>query len=340
MRRRRLLEVVGLGGATLLAGCGGTTTPVDDSGGGDTPGGGATTDDGGGEQTDDGGGSDTVREGRIGEVVEGETLSMVVRETRTEPDMGPYTTPESGNVFLVVRLALENTTDGEFVNLGTLLQTRVTDSAGDTYEQAAGAQTDTPLALGQLASGEVARGDVVFEVPRDATGLSLEVDLGEVDLADLDRALIDLSSSSGSPADLSQDLAVSLHGVGDAVSSSGTTVTLHGFSTTDEIGFASADDGNQFAVVDVSVTNETGEPKSVAPPVQMVAKDGTGLAHLVSVEAQGGLDQAFAEDSPIADGQTRRGRVAYEVPEAVRPLHWAFDFWLFAGGEKAFWKLR
>jgi hypothetical protein len=341
MRRRRLLEVAGLGGATLLAGCGGTTTPGDESGGGDTPDGGGTTDDGGDDEpTDDGGGPDAVREGRLGEVVEGETISMVVRETRTESDMGPYTTPESGNAFLVVRLALENTTGGEFVAVGSLLQARVTDSAGDAYEQAAAARTDTPLTVGQLAPGEVARGDLVFEVPRDATGLSLELDLGELDLPDLDSVVVDLSSGGGSPADLSQDLGVPLAGVGDAVTSAGTTVTLHGFSTTDEVGFASPDDGNQFAVVDVSVTNETGEATAVSPPVQMLGKDGGGLAYPVSVEAQGGLDQAFAADSPIADGQTRRGKVAYEVPEAARPLYWTFEFWLFAGGEKAFWQLR
>jgi hypothetical protein len=341
MRRRRLLEAVGLGGATLLAGCGGTTTPADESGGGDTPGGGGTTDGGGGvEPTDDGGGPDAVREGRLGEVVESETISMVARETRTEPDMGPYTTPESGNEFLVVRLAIKNTTDGEFASFLSLLQPRVTDPAGDTYEQTTAGQTDTPLTGGQVAPGEVARGDVVFEVPRDATGLSLELDVGALDVVDLDRVVVDLSSSAGSPADLSQDLAVPLAGVGDAVTSAGTTVTLHGFSTSDEIGFGTADDGNQFAVVDVSVTNETGEAKSVSTRVLMLGKAGSGLAYPVSVEAQDGLDQAFAEDSPLADGQTRRGKVAYEVPEDARPLYWTFAFGLFAGGEKAFWQLR
>lgn len=331
-----------MGGATLLAGCGGPTGSADDPGGGGTPGGGDTTDDGG-EMTDDtdltdaGGGT---RRAALGEVVAGETLSVVVRETRTEPDLGPYTTPGSGNEFLVVRLAVGNTTDGEFVNVGSLLQARVTDSAGDSYERTTAGGTDAPLTVGQLAPGEVARGDVVFEVPRDATDLSLTLDLGGLALPDLDRVVVDLSSGAGPPADLSQHLGVPVAGVGDAERSAGATVTLHGVSTTDEIGFASADDGDQFAVVDVSVTNETGEATSVSTPVQMLAKEGDGLAHLVSVEAQGGLGGAFAEESPIDDGQTRRGKVAYEVPEDARPLYWTFDFWLFAGGEKAFWQLR
>jgi len=357
MRRRTVLEALGVSGTGLLAGCGGnvTLTPTEESAladgdtATDTP---ASGGDGTPTDTPASGGDGTetptqtepstrVGEAVVGELVEGDQLSMVVRKTRRTTDLGPYTTPESGNEFLVVRLAVKNDTDDRFVNFSSLLQVRVTDDQDYAYEQAVTAQTDTPLVGGQLAPGEVIRGDLVFEVPSDAAGLSLEFDFQALSIVDFERVVVDLAESASSTQDVAQRLAVPVNSVGDAVTDSGTTVTVNGVETATELdSFTSASEGKEFAIVDVSVTNETGREQSVSILLQMFAKDGRGMPYTASLMAHSSLDQSFSQGTPIADGQTRRGKIAYEVPEGTSPLYWTFEFDVFASGDKTFWKLR
>lgn len=151
----------------------------------------------------------------------------------------------------------------------------------------------------------------------------------------------DLGTEADTAATLEQDLRVDLHGAGDAVAKSDMEVTLNEVRTETKLDdFTEADEGNEFAVVDVSVTNETGEATPVSIALQMVTKDGAGWMYQVDVGAQAALDQAFEQGSELADGETRRGEIAYQVPEGTAPLYWVFEFDLLADGTKTFWQLR
>jgi hypothetical protein len=72
----------------------------------------------------------------------------------------------------------------------------------------------------------------------------------------------------------------------------------------------------------------------------MLVKDGDGWSHQEDLTATTELNRAFDEGSPIADGETRRGEVVYEVEKGLSPLYWVFEFSLWTDGDKTFWELR
>lgn len=277
---------------------------------------------------------------KVGERVDDEKLSMVVRNVSKTEKLGEFTQADSGNTFVVVRLAVKNTTKNEFLNFSGFLQTRVKDDAGYTYEQTIAA-TDQTFTGGQLVPGEVSRGDLVYEVPKDASGLALQFDFEAVSFLTVDRVTVDLESSASSAADVKQNLGVDVNGAGDTVENGGVSVAVNGVEFTEELGsFSKAGEGNEFAIVDITTKNETGSSQHISTALQMLAKDGKGRSYSLSIDAATALDRSYDESAALADGEKRRGKVAYEVPKGVSPLYWTFEFSLWTDGDKTFWKLR
>lgn len=275
----------------------------------------------------------------VGEVVEDDSLAMVVRSVEKTSEIGEFQEAESGNTYVVVGMAVKNKSASEFADFSSFWQTRLKDEANHVYDQTV-AVTDNPMQSGQLAPGEVARGEVAYEVPEDASGLSMQFDFGSFDLFSFSRVTVDLGSTASEVADLSQEIAVDVHSAGDTVSKQDLQVTLHGFRTETALdSYTEADDGNRYAIPDVSVKNDTGEPLSVSIALQMLVKDGTGRAYTVDAGGLSSLDQAFAQGSEVAAGETRRGEIAYQVPEDADELFFAFEFGLLADGDKTFWAL-
>lgn len=305
---------------------------VDGTGGNDTGGGRGDTTDGG----TSGSAEATVK---LGEVVQGDSLKMVVRKIRTTKKLGQFSEAESGNTFLVVRMAVKNTSDG-FIDFSGFWQARVKDATNHVYT-ASFTGTDHPLGSGVLASGEVARGDMVFEIPKSATDLTLQFDFSSFDLFEFDRVTVDLGEKAAQIGDVSQSLNVDVHSPGEMANHSGVGVTLHGVRTTTKVSnFAEAEEGNEFVITDIEITNNSSEPLSVSSLLQMSVKDGTGLTYGSSIIATSQLDQAYSEGSEIAAGESRRGEIAYEVAMDVDVAYWTFNFLDFDAKRKAFWKVK
>lgn len=334
----------------LLAGC---TESKDDDGAGEDTNGEASDDS---DQGTDGSDTSTAQDGQdsgdeqdgsgglteapVGERVGDDSFAMVVENVEETTEIGTFQEADSGNVFVVVTAGVKNETGDEYINFNSFLQTRLKDAEDYTYDPEL-AVTGRPLEGGQLAPGEVSRGDIVFEVPEDADGLVLQFDLAAFDLFDFDRVHVDLGSKADTIATLEQDLRVDLHDVGETIAQSDMEVTLNETRTETELDdFTAADEGHQFDIVDISVTNETGEATPVSIALQMVTKDGAGWMYQVDIGAQSALDQPFEQGSKLGDGETRRGEIAYQVPEDVEPLYWVFEFDLLADGTKTFWQLR
>lgn len=278
----------------------------------------------------------------VGEVVKGDRLSMVLREVRKTESLNRFQTAESGNEFVVVRIVVKNTTKSEFANFSGFLQTRVRDNEGYEYSQTL---TGSGKAFqgGQLAPGEVTRGDIAYEIPKDASGLTLTFDFQTFAFFQFDRVTVNLSKTADSVGDLKQNLKVPVHDVGKSVSSSQTAVTVNSVDFRKEVGGqygAEADSGNTFAIIDISVENNSDEEKNVSSILQMGMKDGTGLSYAQSVTATSQLDRSFSEGTPISAGSKRRGKIAYEVPSGAGKLFWTFEFAVFVSGNKTFWQVR
>ncbi|WP_415379978.1 DUF4352 domain-containing protein [Halosimplex sp. TS25] len=369
MNRRKFLVATGALAATSTAGCSDTPnssgngnssatggdgggSDSDASGGGSDPStttaGGTSTPDDESTSADTGTGSptDSERAGNqtttvpIGEVVQGDQMSMVVRGMSEQAEIGDFQEAGSGNTFAIVNLAVKNTTDSKFIGFSGFLRTQIKDSEDYTYDRTVAATGET-FEGGQLAPGEVSRGDLVYEIPDDASGLALQFDFQTFSFLDFERVNVNLGKTASSIADLTQSLRVDTHSVDDEVSYEDVSVAVNGVEYQQSIGsFAEADDGNEFAIVDISTTNNTGEELSISTLLQMKMKDGTGTPYELSLAALSALDQSYDESQPLASGESRRGKVPYEGPKGASPLYWIFEFTLWVDGDKTFWEIR
>lgn len=342
LNRRRFVAV---SVATLLAGCTGSETPSESaSEGGDS------------DQSTTANSPDTPTQQHtktpeekaqqakttnvtVGEAVSGDDLSMVVRDVTKTKKIGQFQEAESGNTFVVVRLAAKNTSD-KFRDFNSFLQTRLKDSENTVYDSSFGV-TDHPIQSGILAPGEVARGDVVFEVPESVEGLIMQFDFSAFDLFKFERVTVDLTQEATSVANLEQSLDVDVSSTGEQVAHNDVTVTVHGVRTTTELGsFTKAEEGNEYVIPDIEITNDTSEELNVSTALQMRIKTGTGLAYTADIGGSSQLDKGYSEGSPIAPGESRRGELAYQVSQDDKPLYWVFDFLNIGDPYKAFWNLR
>lgn len=346
MNRRRYIGVCGV---TLagLAGCTSDEQPEQvtnsqDSSGASSSSSGSSGNDGGSEQTatQTSEPSNEVATAQIGEVVRDDTLAMVVNSVEEMAQIGEFQRAESGRTYVVVDLAIKNVTSDEFISFSGLLQTRLKDDEDYTYDQTF-ASTGRNLEGGQIAPGEVSRGDIVYEVPEGASGLVMQFDFQTFSLFRFSRVEIDLSQSAESTTELEQDLQIDIYQPGDSVSFNDTVVTVNSIETTTSIGsFAEADDGNEFVIVDISTVNDTSEELNISIALQMLLKGDSGFSYPFDISAYSALDRAYEQGSQLAPGETRRGKLAYEVPEGMNPLYWAFEFSLWVEGTKTFWKVR
>lgn len=281
-----------------------------------------------------------VATAQIGEIVEDDTLAMLVNDVERTAQIGEFQQAESGRTYVVVELAIKNVTSDEFINFSGLLQTRLKDDEDYTYDQTF-ASTGRNLEGGQIAPGEVSRGDVVYEVPEDASGLVMQFDFQAFSLFRFSRVEIDLSQSAESATELKQELQVDTYEPGDSVNFNDTVVTVNSVETATSIGsFAEADDGNEFVIVDISTVNDTSEELNISIALQMLLKGDSGFSYPFDISAYSALDRAYEQGSALAPGETRRGKLAYEVPEGTSPLYWAFEFSLWVEGTKTFWQVR
>ncbi|RQG90947.1 DUF4352 domain-containing protein [Natrarchaeobius chitinivorans] len=337
MERRTLLVGGTAAFSTVIAGCVGTDDELQETSGGDDDSPDDGSDESGSEDGDDDDGEE--RNALVGELVEGEDIHLVVEGVDRTDQLDEFTEADAGNELVVVSVAYKNVGD-EFHTVSGFLSSRVRDAEDYTYDQSIYG-TAQALNDGQIAPGELERGDVVYEVPEDATNLSLEFDFDLGLFGTLQRATIDLEAEADDPHVLEQDLRVDVHDVGAGIEHEGTTVTVNEIETATELDeFTAAGDGREFVIVDITVANDTGEEQHVSTLLQMQLKDDDGYSYGEDLGAVAALDQAFEEGSPIADGDQRRGRIAYEVAEGLTPLYWVFEFALFDQGDKTFWGIR
>lgn len=276
----------------------------------------------------------------IGELVEGDQMSLVIEDFQRGVDLGEFYQPESGNEFALASIALKNTLEG-YTNVSNLLQTRLRDNEDYQYEQTFADDDAATFNDGQFAPGEVERGGIPFEIPTDASGLQLVFDF-DIDLfGGVDRAVIDLQSEADSVHTLEQSLQVDINEPGDTIEYGSVQVVVNEYRTESSLGqFTEPEEGSEYAIVDISITNNTGEQQQFSTVLQMMLKDGEGYTHQEDLMATGQLDQAFDEGTPLGDGETRRGQLAYQVPEGESPLYWVFEFDLFTSGNKTFWQVQ
>jgi len=351
-KRRNVL--IGIGGTLALAGCTGNgdeePEPVDggndDSGnGGDDSGNGGDDSGNGGDDSGNGGEEETEAEGEsvtavIGDLVSGEQMELVIESFDRGVDFGDFYDADAGNEFALVQIALKNSSD-DYLSVSNLLQTRMRDDEDYQYDQTFAPGDEATFNDGQFVPGEVERGGIPFEIPEDSSGLELVFDFDVSIFGGIERATINLEEEADSIHELTQELTIDVYDVGDAIGFEDVEVAVNEMRTESDLGmFAEPDDGNEYVIVDISITNNTGEEQRFSTVLQMMIKDEQGYTYQEDLMASTELDRGFDEGTPLSDGETRRGELVYEVEEGLSPLYWVFEFGLFATGDKTFWQLR
>ena len=296
------------------------------------------------EQADDEADAEDEDEARevdavVGELVEGDHFSIVVEEVERDADLGEFHEPDPDNEFVRVQLALKNEST-EFRTVSRLLQLRLRDDDDYQYDQTFAGDLDATFDDGQFAPGELERGNVAFEVPDVADGLSVVFDLDVDIFGDVERVEVDLEESTD-VHELEPDLDVEVADVGETVEHGDVSVTVDDVRTEGELdAFTDPDQDHEFVVVDVEIENQTGAEQRISTGLQMLLKDGDGWTYQEDFGASVALDRDFDATSPLTDGESRRGELAYQVAESVETLYWVFEFDLFDAGDKTFWQIR
>lgn len=337
VNRRTVLAIT----AGALTGCvsesGEEPTAVNGDGGGG--GDGSANGDGSEGQGDGSSDEQTEAEAVVGEIVSDDEIELVVSNVRSETSLGMFSEADPGNEFVVVEVAIKNVSD-EFITVSNLLQTRLRDSEGFSYTQTFVGEGNT-FNDGQLAPGEVERGEVAFEVPQDASGLTFTFDFQAFAVFDFDRVVINLEQEASETEEVEQNLRENVFDVGETVEFNDVEVTVHGTETQSSLGqFTQAESGNEYVIVDIEILNGTDEQRTISTILQMLLKDGEGWSYQEDLMATSQLTRNFDEGTPLALGENRRGRLAYEVEQGLSPLYWVFEFTLWTEGDKTFWKLR
>lgn len=140
----------------------------------------------GGSKTSTTGGSDAKQEqtkvtAKIGEVAQSSDLAFTVTGVKDYQSLGnSYTRKDAQGVFKVVTLKIENT--GKETKTIDSSMIKLRDSQGRTFERSIDGQTAKGLAQGQVdlflqqvQPSLSVNGEIVFDIPKDAEGLVLEV---------------------------------------------------------------------------------------------------------------------------------------------------------------------
>ncbi|MBX0285862.1 DUF4352 domain-containing protein [Haloarcula salinisoli] len=337
-RRGYLHTLAGLTGAGALAGCSSDDVDppeqVDDESDEDASPTATDTASGGGTPEQSTGGTAGAA---LGDVIEGDRLALVAYSAERTTTVGEYSEADDGNEFVVVDMAAKNKADSEYINFSSFLQLTVRDSESYEYDQSF-ILSDAELDSGELAPGEVTRGIVAFEVPREASGLTLTVDLDD-SLFSYDSATVDLDRQ-GSGRTLTQDLAVPVYDLGDTVAYEDTELTVNSVWTSMGSDYFTPDAGNEFVVIDITVANTGSEELTVSTLLQLSLKSEAGRSYDTSFVGSSVLDREFSQGTPIQPDSKRRGEIAFEAPRGLSPLYLVMDFDYLAEGDRTFFELR
>ena len=134
------------------------------------------------------------------------------------------------------------------------------------------------------------------------------------------------------PAEIEGETAQTAFEIGDIIEIGdlGLVVNEITFPAGDD--FTQPDEGKNFIVVDLSVTNNTDSSQSISSLLQMELKDATGQSYDVDLMASVAAGGA-SPDGELAPGETLRGQVGFQVPVDAQGLVFVFDGDVFGSGK-------
>mgnify|MGYP000861083628 CR=1 FL=1 len=108
----------------------------------------------------------------IGDSVKGGDLIFTVNSTRTDEGT-EFIKPSEGKIYYIVDVTVENP-GSEPESVSSLMMFKLFDGDGYNYNITFGPETKGQVD-GEVSPGRKIRGELVFEIPEEATGLELEI---------------------------------------------------------------------------------------------------------------------------------------------------------------------
>ncbi|MFP8951883.1 DUF4352 domain-containing protein [Natrialbaceae archaeon A-arb3/5] len=276
----------------------------------------------------------------VGDPIDIGSLTLVVADFERANDVPVGENDEvleadEGEAFGVVDLAVQQTGDEAVIAVDDVVTVDLgADEDGREYDRVAVTADETAEVIdpvtSRLAPGEVARGDLVFEID-DADGFVLDLESGG------ETITVDLETESESSTVLEQDLS-NVHSFGQGIEMAGMTVTVATLEQGNNLGgFMQSDEGHETVAVGIDIENASGRERTLAPK-QVHLKDELGRSY---ADAPGVLRALEGVDGHVLqDGDEHEGTVIYQVEDGLGELYWAFDFSEWGENRRAFWQLR
>ncbi len=114
-----------------------------------------------------------VKTFKIGDSVKAGNLIFTVNSTRTDAG-GEFIKPDEGKIYYIIDVTVENTGD-EPESVSSLMMFKLIDSDGYNYSVTFGPETKGQLD-GEVSTGKKMRGELVYEIPENSSGLELQID--------------------------------------------------------------------------------------------------------------------------------------------------------------------
>ncbi|MFC4359897.1 DUF4352 domain-containing protein [Halobium salinum] len=361
--RRDFVRAGGVAAVATLAGCG--------AGGGDpSPGNASENESAGGNATASGdgatdgdvagGGTDAVAGGGdaaiVGQTVEYPSLEFLVTEATTIPTLQRGTVelePDEGMTFYRLRYAFRNVDDA-YLALG-FDAFELDDGTGERHDVEDFFSPELLANFGglALAPGEMQTATATFEIPVDAPAPTLHVTPSvrrlPADFEALPEAAVDVVSAAETPATLTQTFR-NVPGVGEEARVAGITARVADVAFVDEVPEFDRPEGVEYAVVDLSVANDSAIPivADVGGVGGMALTDALGRSFARRLELPGEFEGRPAYDGELVEpGQSAAGVRIVEVAPDASPLYFTYavasDLWAVGTGEavnKLVWRLR
>lgn len=124
------------------------------------------------ENKTSGGTSTEPEKYKIGDSAKSGNLIFTVNSARID-EGDEFIKPDEGNIYYIVDVTVENTGD-KTETVSSLLMFKLFDSDGYNYTSTIGPDTKGQVD-GDLSAGRKLRGELVFEIPKNAKGLELEI---------------------------------------------------------------------------------------------------------------------------------------------------------------------
>lgn len=272
----------------------------------------------------------------MGQVVSDTVLTVLVSDVERGVDLGELARPAEGTELVVVTFWVKNVSSNHIARIAQ--PGMIIDADGNTYERTF-RNTGRKYQIHDLYPGEVSWGDLVYEVPVEASGLLLKTEFTREQFG-YDYVIIDLESREFDNSRLVQELQDPPLPLGEMVTANGWEATFERVRTATLIGESTVPvPDHEFIIPSIAVVNTYSQERFTGPTLfEMYLKDDTGRAFSLDV-ARFSLRQPFHAGNILPDVPVR-GDIAYQVPTGRAPLYLTCDLTPFYLGSRFIWKVR